>query len=193
MCWRGATAVELKALAFDIIGTTFDWYGSLEQGCDSLDAKDGLSLDGASYALAVEAGYADGVGMVNAGGPWIAPDQILQNSVTALLPMAQLGTRATEAVADFFGLWRTLAPWPDVPIALHALHAEYTLAILSNMSVATQVALSEHACLPFGRMLSAEAVRQYKPSPAVYQMAKDLQLRGLRLVTAGASCGMPVS
>jgi 2-haloacid dehalogenase len=163
--------VELKALTFDIIGTTFDWYDSLEQGCDSLDAKYDLSLNGASYALAAEAGYADGVGIVNAGGSWIAPDQVLQNSVTSLLPMAQLGTRDAEAVADFFGLWRTLAPWLDVPTALHALHAKYTLAILSNMSVATQAALTEHACLPFDRMLSAEAVRQYKPSPAVYQMA----------------------
>jgi 2-haloacid dehalogenase len=163
--------VELKALAFDIIGTTFDWYDSLGQGCDSLDGKYGLSLNGASYALAAEAGYADTVETVNAGGPWIAPDQILQNSVTALLPMAQLGTRAAEAVADFFGLWRTLAPWPDVPIALHALHAKYTLAILSNMSIATQTALTEHAHLPFDRMLSAETVGQYKPSPAVYQMA----------------------
>ena len=171
MCWRGATAVELKALTFDIIGTTFDWYDSLEQGCDSLDAKYGLSLNGASYALAAEAGYANGVGTVNGGGPWIAPDQILQDSVIGLLPMAQLGTRAAEAVADFVGLWRTLAPWPDVPTALHALHAKYTLAILSNMSAATQAALAGHACLHFDRMLSAETVRQYKPSPVVYQMA----------------------
>jgi 2-haloacid dehalogenase len=163
--------VELKALTFDIIGTTFDWYDSLAKGCDCLNAKYGLSLNGASVALAAEVGYADGVGTVNAGGPWIAPDQILQKPVAALLPLAQLGARATEAVADFFGLWRTLAPWPDVPAGLGALHAGYTLAILSNMSVATQAALTEHAALPFDRMLSAEAVRQYKPSPAVYQMA----------------------
>jgi 2-haloacid dehalogenase len=163
--------VELRALTFDIIGTTFDWFDSLEQGCESLDATYGLSLNGASYALAAEAGYVDGVAAVNADGSWIAPDQILQNSVTTLLPMARLGTRAAKAVADFFGLWRTLAPWPDVPTALQALHAEYTLAILSNMSVATQAALTEHAGLPFDRTLSAEAVRRYKPSPAVYQMA----------------------
>ena len=163
--------MELKALTFDIIGTTFDWYGSLAQGCDLLDVKYGLSLNGASYALAAEAGYTDGVGMVNAGGPWIAPDQILQDSVTALLPMAQLATSAAEAVADLLDLCRPLDPWTAVPIALHALHANYTLAILSNMSVATQAALTEHAWLPFDRMLSAEAVRQYKPSPAVYQMA----------------------
>jgi 2-haloacid dehalogenase len=163
--------LQLKALTFDIIGTTFDWYDSLAQGCDSLDAKYGLNLNGASYALAAEDGYTHAVKAVNAGGPWIAPDQILQNSVTALLPMAQLGTRAAEAVADFFGLWRALAPWPDVPIALGALHAKYTLAILSNMSIATQTALTEHSALPFDRMLSAETVGQYKPNPAVYQMA----------------------
>jgi hypothetical protein len=39
------------------------------------------------------------------------------------------------------------------------------------MSIVTQSALTNHAGLPFDRMLSAETVRTYKPSPAVYQMA----------------------
>jgi hypothetical protein len=100
--------VELKALTFDIIGTTFDWYDSLEQGCDSLDAKYGLSLNGASYALAAEAGYANGVGTVNGGGPWIAPDQILQDSVIGLLPMRNSGLglpRLLPISSDCGGHW----------------------------------------------------------------------------------------
>ncbi len=54
---------------------------------------------------------------------------------------------------------------------MHALHKHYRLAVLSNMSVATQTALRAHADLPFDHLLSAETVKTYKPSPAVYQMA----------------------
>jgi 2-haloacid dehalogenase len=164
--------MELQALTFDIIGTTFDFFGSLGQGCGPLAAKYGLTLNGATYALEAEAGYTDGVAEVNAGAPWTPPDEILQDAIAAILPVAQLGQpKASEAIADFFGLWRTLAPWPDVPSALQALHGHYTLAGLSNMSVATQTALRAHAGLPFDRTLSAETVQHYKPNPAVYQMA----------------------
>lgn len=72
---------------------------------------------------------------------------------------------------DFFALWRTLDPWPDVPLALSRLHDRFTLAILSNMSIVTQSALMHHAGLPFDRTLSTETVQTYKPRPAVYQMA----------------------
>lgn len=65
----------------------------------------------------------------------------------------------------------TLAPWSDVPNGMARLHGRCGIAVLSNMSVATQSALKQHAGLPFDRTLSAETVHKYKPTPAVYQMA----------------------
>jgi 2-haloacid dehalogenase len=161
----------LKALTFDIIGTLFDAYDGLLQGVAPLNAKYGINVAGAAFANGALSGYAAGVGGVFAGGLWVPPDEILQNATRANLPIAQLGARADAAVTDYFDLWRGLPPWPDVADGMHALHAHYALAILSNMSAATQGALRDHAHLPFDRLLSAEAVRDYKPAPAVYQMA----------------------
>jgi 2-haloacid dehalogenase len=83
----------------------------------------------------------------------------------------RLSRQSSWVVDDFLALWRTIDPWADAPFALYALHDHFTLAILSNMSIATQSALMDHAGLPFDRTLSAETVHTYKPRAAVYQMA----------------------
>lgn len=161
----------LKALTFDIIGTVFDAYEGLLQGVAPLNAKYGIAVAGAAFADGSLNGYASGVGDVYDGGLWVPPDQILLDATRANLPIARLGARADAATTGYFNLWRALPPWPDVADGMHVLHAHYMLAVLSNMSVATQTALRDHAHLPLDRLLSAEAVRDYKPAPAVYQMA----------------------
>ena len=159
--------MKLKALTFDIIGTVFDYHDGLAQGVGPLNTKYGLNVQGAAFADGSIAGYASGV---TAPG-WTPPDTILQNVTASLLPIPQLGAKAAQAIQDFFNLWRALPPWPDVAAGMQALHNHYSLAVLSNMSIATQTALRAHAGLPFDVLLSAETVKAYKPAPAVYQMA----------------------
>jgi 2-haloacid dehalogenase len=163
--------MQLKALTFDIIGTVFDVYDGLAQGVGPLNAKYGVSVAGAAFASGSLSGYSEGIGQVLSSGNWVPPDTILQNATRANLPVQQLGAKADAAVQDFAGLWHALPPWPDVAAGMAALHRHYTLAVLSNMSVATQSALRAHANLPFDKLLSAETVQHYKPDPAVYQMA----------------------
>lgn len=159
--------MKLKALTFDIIGTVFDVYDGLAQGVAPLNAKYGISVQGAAFASGSIDLYAQDVSASN----WTAPDTILQDDTAALLPLAQLGAKAAQAIQDYFELWRALPPWPDAMPGLQALRQHYTLAILSNMSIATQTALRTHSGLPFDALLSAETVKAYKPNPAVYQMA----------------------
>jgi 2-haloalkanoic acid dehalogenase type II len=159
--------MRLKALTFDIIGTVFDAHDGLAQGVGPLNTKYGINVQGVAFAQGSIAYYGQAV---TAPG-WTPPDTILQNAVAANLPIPQLGSRASQAIQDFFDLWRTLPPWPDAAAGMQALHKHYTLAVLSNMSIATQTALRAHSGLPFDDLLSAETVQAYKPSPAVYQMA----------------------
>jgi 2-haloacid dehalogenase len=163
--------MKLKALTFDIIGTVFDVYDGLAQGVAPLNAKYGIGVQGGAFAGGSLQGYSSGVGSVLAGQGWIPPDTILQNTTASLLPTQQLGAKAPQAIQDFFALWQALPPWSDAAAGLQALHKHYTLAVLSNMSVATATALRAHSGLPFDKLLSAETVKTYKPDPAVYQMA----------------------
>jgi 2-haloacid dehalogenase len=159
----------IRALTFDIIGTAFDMYGSLERGAPALAASYGFSLDPASFAYGSYMGYAEAVASINAGAAWTPPDTIVRDATLAALP--PLGENSSTILDAFVGLWRTLAPWDDVRVGLGALHGHFTLAVLSNMSVAAQSALAFHSSLPFDRMLSAASVQRYKPNPAVYEMA----------------------
>jgi 2-haloacid dehalogenase len=161
--------MAIKALTFDIIGTVFDWYGSFVTSVAPLAHKYGLSLNPAAFALGAEEGYSSGVAEVSSSGKWTPPDQILLSSITALLSSQKKPSQ--QEADDFFNIWRSLNPWQDVTTALYALHNHFSLAILSNMSVATQSDLMGHAGLPFDHTLSAEDVKAYKPNPAVYQMA----------------------
>jgi 2-haloacid dehalogenase len=163
--------MKLKALTFDIIGTVFDVYDGLAQGVAPLNAKYGINVPGGAFASGSLQGYSSGVGSVLAGQGWIPPDTILQNTTASLLPTQQLGAKASQAIQDFFALWRALPPWSDAAAGLQALHKHYTLAVLSNMSIATSTALRAHSGLPFDQLFSAETVKTYKPDPAVYQMA----------------------
>ena len=161
--------MAIKALTFDIIGTVFDWYSTFYTSVPPLAHKYGLTLNAAAFTLGAEEGYSSGVAAVSSSGKWTPPDPILLSSITALLSAQKKPT--SQEADDFFNIWRSLNPWPDVTGAFYALHNHFSLAILSNMSVATQTALAGHAGLPFDHTLSAEEVKAYKPNPAVYQMA----------------------
>jgi 2-haloacid dehalogenase len=157
-------------LTFDIIGTVFDVHGSLAKGAQQLAQQYGLSIDPSSFASAWVNGYAQRYTAVYKGqAPWTPPDQILRDALGPLLSVPQ--AQAQAAMNDFLGLWHQLDPWPDVAASLQKLHAAFTLAMLSNMSIATQVALRSYPGLPFDQTLSSETVKRYKPDPAVYQMA----------------------
>jgi 2-haloacid dehalogenase len=86
---------------------------------------------------------------------------------------AALGLDPTEATRGRLveGYLR-LEPYPEVPQVLRSL-AGRPLAILSNGTPDMLGALLEHAGLggAFGAVLSADAVRAYKPSPRVYELA----------------------
>jgi 2-haloacid dehalogenase len=73
-----------------------------------------------------------------------------------------------ELMQEYF----RLEVYPDVTSGLEALRG-WRLAILSNGSPRMLKAVVEHAGLKpaFAALLSADTVRTYKPSPAVYQMA----------------------
>ncbi|HME02616.1 MAG TPA: haloacid dehalogenase type II, partial [Solirubrobacteraceae bacterium] len=159
----------IRALTFDVIGTLFDWFGTFSDGVPPLAEKYGLTIDPGAFAIEACEGYARRVALANSENRWTPPDTILRDSIADLLSRDRRPSFAE--VDDFFAIWRTLEPWADVPSALWALRENFTLAILSNMSIATQSALIAHSDLPFNRTLSAETVQAYKPNAAVYQMA----------------------
>lgn len=164
----------VRWLTFDIIGTVFDVYSGLANGIRAGGKQFGIDLDAEGGALAWISGYGATVARVNDGQqPWTAPDRLLQDAFAQLLAKKGLPPLPANEMHVFLRAWRQLDVWPDVRCGMQRLHKRFRLAVLSNMSVATQRQLKRHANVPFDRLLSAASVKAYKPTPAVYRLAKN--------------------
>ncbi|MEM7655716.1 MAG: haloacid dehalogenase type II [Bacteroidota bacterium] len=89
---------------------------------------------------------------------------------------ASVGIELTaEQQADLLTAYDQLDCFPVVPAVLEQLAAHYPLAVLSNADEGMlQGALQHNHLLPYlSAVLSANSLQQFKPLPAVYQLATD--------------------
>ncbi|MGI9543855.1 MAG: haloacid dehalogenase type II, partial [Cyclobacteriaceae bacterium] len=87
---------------------------------------------------------------------------------------AQLGLSLSNAIKDDLEKrYYSLDVYPEVPKVLKALAAKYSLAILSNASIEMleKAALHNKIDGMLDHIFSADAIKTYKPSPLVYQIA----------------------
>jgi 2-haloacid dehalogenase len=83
---------------------------------------------------------------------------------------------SAEKRTRLLGAWKELTTWPDVPSAVGSLRESgLRLALLSNMTGEMLLGGLRGAGLEgsFEQVLSADAIRTYKPDPRAYRMALD--------------------
>lgn len=88
----------------------------------------------------------------------------------------QVGVKLpTDAKEDLMQQYFQLATFAEVPELLKQLSQKYKLAILSNANMAMLEAGAQHNQITdfFSKILSADSIQHYKPTPAVYQLAVD--------------------
>jgi 2-haloacid dehalogenase len=113
-------------------------------------------------------------GVIAGTRSWIRVDQIYRGAFDVLLDREQVSARFTAGERNSFcEVWSRLDPWPDSVDGLTRLQSRFTTATLSNAGMAAVIAVCKHAGLPFDAVLTAELCENYKPSPAVYQLAVD--------------------
>lgn len=80
-----------------------------------------------------------------------------------------------DAKADLMQQYFQLTTFAEVPELLKQLSQKYKLAILSNANMAMLEAGAKHNQITdyFTKILSADVIQHYKPTPAVYQLAVD--------------------
>jgi 2-haloacid dehalogenase len=103
---------------------------------------------------------------------WADFDTITRDALTQTLEGAGL-PRDTGLADQVLALYRTLPPYADVADGLAALPPDRPSTILTNGRAATVEATVRAAGLGdlIRLVLSTEAVRTYKPAPAVYALA----------------------
>ena len=178
---------EIRALVFDVFGTVVDWRSSIiAEGIalsKSKAAKKELpEIDWPAFADAWRAGYAPAMLKATTPSPdgtphtssWTNVDALHRETLNSLLPRFGLDSLTEAEQAHLNLVWHRLNPWPDTVRGLRLLKARCVISTLSNGNVALLVNMAKHARLPWDCVLSSELAHQYKPHPAVYEMATRL-------------------
>jgi 2-haloacid dehalogenase len=174
----------IRALVFDVFGTVVDWRSSIiaeGQALSKTKAKQNLlpEINWPAFADAWRAGYVPAMTRAtlpaaDGSTPWANIDVLHREILDGLLPRFGLESLTETERTHLNLVWHRLKPWPDSVRGLRMLKAQYVISTLSNGNVALLVNMAKHARLPWDCVLSSELARQYKPHPAVYQMAARL-------------------
>lgn len=163
---------RVRALTFDVFGTTVDWLSGVAAEARRLGGLNGVDADWERLAKAWRALYAPSMDRVRLGElPWTNFDRLHRMSLDQVL--REVGAEAFDPAAreELTQAWERLPAWPDSAPGLRRLARRFTVATLSNGNRAQQAALLQFAGLPFQRILSAEDFHHYKPDPEVYMGA----------------------
>ena len=157
---------EVRALIFDVFGTTVDWRGSMIRHT----ARFGLPEETADLWREQ---YQPQLETVRSGRrPWVNLDVLHRIGLDIVL--GELGIDLPERYRrTLVKAWHALEPWPDVVDGLTSLKEAHIIAPCSNGHIAQSVNLAKYAGLPWDAILGAEIARAYKPDPSVYRASAD--------------------
>ena len=159
----------MRALTFDVFGTAVDWRTGVAAEARRLGALNGVEGDWERLADAWRALYAPSMDRVRRGElPWTNFDRLHRMSLDQVLRELDVEGFDEDARGELTLAWERLPAWPDSAKGLTRLARRFLVATLSNGNRSQQAALVRFAGLPFGRLLSAEDFRHYKPDPEVY-------------------------
>jgi len=166
---------KVRALTFDVQGTCVDFCRPLLRMGEAVNRAKGLRADWGKLSADWRGLYRGVLDAIIAGErPWLRVDHIYRQTLDTLLEQHGLSAVFTAAERDELNrVWSRLDPWPDSVEGLARLRRRFVVSTLSNAGMSAMVAVVKHAKLPFDAILTAELARNYKPAPAVYQLAVD--------------------
>jgi 2-haloacid dehalogenase len=167
---------DIRVIACDIFGTTFDWRTGVADQVSQVAAEQGAAIDGGEFADAWRDRYLPSIQCVNRGErDWAYFDTLHRESLDDLLETRGMAGAFDEAARRrMVRAWHRLPAWPDAASGLARLRGRYVVAALSNGGFALLTNLINSTHLPFDCVLSAELARTYKPAPAPYMTAANL-------------------
>jgi 2-haloacid dehalogenase len=170
--------MDLRAVVFDMFGTTVDWRSGVARDVAAFFARHGLhEHDAFAFADAWRERYQPAMEAVRSGRrPFVSLDILHRENLVAVMRDAGIDPDALPAAGvDELNLaWHRLDPWPDVLPGLTRLKRQFIIAPLSNGNIRLMVDIAKRAGLPWDAILGAEVVRAYKPAPEAYLRTLDV-------------------
>jgi 2-haloacid dehalogenase len=177
---------DFEAISFDCYGTLIDWEAGLLAVLQPWAGSRELTLDNEAL-LAAYAGYEE---REEAEHPRTPYPEVLRRSMSAL--GRGLGAEVTAEDAERLAM--SVPDWPafaDSAAALDALGRQFKLLILSNVDRSSFAGSSQRLGVTFARVLTAQDIGYYKPSPwnfaALQEEARRIGVGEGRLLHAAQS------
>ncbi len=165
----------IKALAFDVGGSIFDWQTATRSAVRSLAAERGVEVDDRAFAFTWRRRMFDQLTEVRAGKrPWQNADQLHRAVLDELAeqhPALQLSAADRD---ELNRVWHRLGVWEDVAESLAKLRERYVVSTLTVLSLSIVVDSSKHAGIDWDAYLSCEFLGVYKPEARAYRYAAEL-------------------
>ncbi len=182
---------KIKALAWDIGGTVFDWHHTIRDEVAALAETQGVELDAPAFTNQWRFTMFQRLALVRRGDlPWLNADQLHRRVLDEVLeshPQLQLNFEQRD---ELNSVWHRLNAWPGSADALAALRSRYTVSVLTVMSWAIAVDCSKHNGISWDGILSCEFLSHYKPDREAYEAgARMLGLRPDQVMMCAAHKG----
>ncbi len=166
---------HIRALAFDVGGSVFDWKSAAIGQVRALAAARGVEIDAEAFALAWRMRMFRLLADVRSGArPRANADELHRQALLDIgADHAQLALTDDDRDA-LVELWHHLDVWPDFPDALARLRRRRHAVVLSVLSWSILVDSSRHCGLHWDGILSCEFLPCYKPDPGAYLACASL-------------------
>ena len=159
----------MKAILFDVFGTTVDWRSSIIAELEKFGDDNGLDAGWPDVADKWRAGFRDLQGRIaRRERDWITMDQIHREVLDGLLLQVGAPDLPEREVAHLNRAWHRLSPWPDTVDGLALMKRDHIIGTLSNGNLSLLVSLAKYGGLPWDCVLSTAMFGTYKPNPEVY-------------------------
>ena len=179
----GRASGDVGAVFFDLFGTLLP-LGPLDAECDRLAPGRGGEIAARWRARQIEAAW-----LRTMMDRWADFDAITRDALVATLQELEIPAEG-KVVAHVAGSFTRLPIDMAAPTAIRLLRdGGLSIGILTNASQATVDGVVAHLEIAFDHVLSVDAVRRFKPDPAVYELAlraTGLPAERIGFVTANA-------
>ncbi|MDE2891069.1 MAG: haloacid dehalogenase type II [Chloroflexota bacterium] len=160
---------NVKALAWDIGGTIFDWHHTIKGEVSAIAEAQGVELDAAAFTNMWRFTMFKRLQLVRRGDlPWLNADQLHRRVLDEVMeahPQLKLDPSERDELNT---VWHRMNAWPGSAECLEALRSRYKVTVLTVMSWAIAVDCSKHNGISWDGILSCEFLGHYKPEPEAY-------------------------
>lgn len=166
---------NVKALAFDVGGTVFDWQTPICEAVQALAQARSVTVDPQRFALEWRRGMFAVLAQVRQGTlPWMNADAMHRRALDGVAEQHPELNLSRGERDELNRVWHRMRAWPEFPEALARLRRRYTVIVLTVLSWAIAVDCSRASGIQWDGVLSCEFLGHYKPEREAYLAAARL-------------------